>query len=91
MGATYYFDPVGDVKIGIASSEPGPYIRPEVRPKLYKWEKIAPGFGDAEEKLFNTFYGEGAGAGRKVCIRCQKILDGAGVEVLSPRRTTYRR
>lgn len=86
MGATYYFDAQGIPRIGIASSEPGKYIRRELFPKLFPWERVAPGVGDAEAKLFYEFYGEGTAAGRDACNPCQRLLDNAGVDILSGRR-----
>jgi hypothetical protein len=86
MAAGYFFDAEGKIHIAIASSEPGAYLRPSVAAAKYPWEKVATGIGDAETKLFSNFYVEGAAAGRPVCKPCQRLLDDAGIEVLSERK-----
>jgi RHS repeat-associated protein len=86
MAAGYYFDAQGQVRIAVASSEPGRYLRPSVAAAKYSWEKVATGVGDAETKLFSDFFVEGAAAGRPVCGPCQTLLNDAGIEVLSERK-----
>jgi RHS repeat-associated protein len=86
MAAGYHFDAQGQVRIVVASSEPGRYLRPSVGAAKYSWEKVATGVGDAETKLFSDFFVEGAAAGRPVCRPCQTLLDDAWIEVLSGRK-----
>ena len=74
MGAAAYWEN-GFVRIGIASSEPGAYLRLGVRDEVFFWERVAGGTGHAEGKLVQEFNPFAVGAGRPVCPTCATTIN----------------
>lgn len=82
MGAAAYWEN-GAVRIGIASSEPGFYLREAVRSAKFAWERVAGGIGHAEAKLINAFRPFAVAAGRRVCPSCATTITEADAAILT--------
>jgi hypothetical protein len=91
MGVGTGRDKSGKMRTVVGSSEPGGYLRPEIKKALKPNEEVAvvPGKGHAEPRIIDYMNKEdiepiAIGAGRPICSNCEPVVLESGATPASP-------